>query len=198
MTLPQVYIIQNGGSITDIKEMLTKHGGYKHVGIIFRTDKITHQSHETRKTLVICDSYVMESVKANEKRIITDYDWNMFPLPKEVNDRQETWDLHVSCIPNTYTSKQGIQMVKSLLMNIIPENKFTIFLPTRSRQTDEIYGYGTVKFDETVDRELIKLCKLVLHHAYIPNCVHTVRCIWNKEKQETVIKGSKTVNVVDM
>lgn len=183
MSRPEVYIIQNGGSISDIKGMLDKYGGYKHVGIIYRTDKTTYESFETRKTLVICEKEVMDAVRKAENRVITEYDWSLFPLPKQINDRMETWDLHISCIPNTYTTKRGIEMLKALLCTIVTEDSFKIFLPTRSRQTDEIYGYGTIKFSETLDRELIKLCKLVLHHAYIPGSDRTVRCIWNKVKQ---------------
>ena len=170
---------------------------------------------ETNRTLVICPQATVDKLRsADEYREgdIQDYNWDVFPMPKVVgvkgetassvngasrgSVKSETWDLHISGIPNTFTSVKAKAVIKGLLSSVLPDvavvegkqiKSYEIIFNSRSRQTDEIYGYGTVKFHPSVNKDLIKLCKLVLHHTYITSeesgkegC--TIRCIWDRVK----------------
>ena len=224
--MSKVYIIRSRDAIATIRESLQNAGGYNFAKIIYRPigtrppgSALKKQPgvgrariQETNRTLVICPQATVDKLRSADgyhEGDIQDYNWDVFPMPKTVSSvngasgggvKSETWDLHISGIPNTYTSVKAKATIKGLLSSVLQETgtgadgkpirSYEIIFNSRSRQTDEIYGYGTVKFHPSVSKDLIKLCKLVLHHTYISSeepgkesgtgC--TIRCIWDRVK----------------
>ena len=192
-----VYVIHSAKPLPDLKKGLEECGGYTYAGIIYKSlhhklDRDRDRGHvtekeETKKTIVFCPE---QSVKQLEIAFpayagkIAAYNWESFPMPNDQHG--ESWDLHVSGVPNDYTVKDAEAFVANTLGCVLPmkDNYVIEFIP-RLRETGEIHGYGHVTFASHVDHEHIKLCKLVLHNTLVsfksnPKEKRMVTCVWHR------------------
>jgi hypothetical protein len=199
-----VYVIHSAKPIDELKQILRECGGYTYVGIIYRSSRkksplssrqITEKE-ETRKTIVFCSPETIQQLEMaypNYKKCISDYDWSSFPTPNE--SQGETWHLHISGVPNDYTVSDAENFVTSSLNCILAQkntegnSNYTIDFAPRLRETGEIYGFGQLNFDESVPRETVKLCKVILHNTPIGFKTRTngekrmVTCVWHRPPQ---------------
>lgn len=197
-----VYVIHSAKPLNELKDILQECGGYTYVGIIYRSSRKRSQQgmitekEETRKTIVFCpEQTIQRLVEAhpNYKDRVADYNWSSFPTPTE--EQGETWHLHISGVPNDYTVREAENFVINSLECILPHknaegkyNYYVDFAP-RLRETGEIYGFGQLNFNQNVDRETVKLCKLILHNTPIPFKANKtgerrmVTCVWHRPPQ---------------
>src|SRR5699024_11983629 len=107
------------------------------------------EKEETRKTIVFCpESTVKNLVEKypNYRNNVSDYNWTSFPTP--VDTQGETWNLHISGVPNDYTVTDAMKYISESLNCILPhkneegkDNYYINFAP-RLRETGEIHGFG--------------------------------------------------------
>lgn len=194
-----VYVIHSAKPLPELKVLLDECGGYTYAGIIYksfhRRGRDTEKE-ETKKTIVFCSEETIRKLEQSYPHIfktrIADYNWESFPLPNE--EIHETWDLHISGVPNDYTVKDAEQFVIDTLKCILPQKdeekcNFIVEFAPRLRATGVIFGFGHINFASHVDKEIIKLCKLVLHNtplAFKINSKETrmVTCVWHRKPQE--------------
>lgn len=189
----KVYVIHSAKPIPDLKEALDKSGGYTYVGIIYKSlhrkkDNVhITEKEETKKTIVFCPDSTISNLEKdypvyNGK--VAEYDWSSFPMPNQQQD--EVWNLHISGVPNDYTVRDAENFVSQTLSCLLEmKGNYDVEFPPRLRETGEIYGYGHITFKDHVDRELIKLCKLVLHNTSISFKTNNknkrmVACVWHR------------------
>lgn len=197
-----VYVIHSSKPLDDLKTLLDACGGYTYAGIIYKSLRRsnpgrgqTTEKEETRKTIVFCPKSTIQKLEMTHPQYrgrVADYNWGSFPVPNR--DQGETWDLHVSGIPKDYTVKDAETFVSKSLSCILPERSSTgvknyvVEFATRLRETGEIYGFGHIIFDSSVDQRTIKLCKLILHNTPVPFKTRVpggvekrmVTCVWHR------------------
>lgn len=193
-----VYVIHSGNPLSELRAMLEECGGYRYSGIIYRSAKrvvgnrIITIKEETRKTIVFCPQSTVDtflSTYPDFANCVMDYEWESFPVP--LDEHKETWDLHVSGVPNDYTASEAESMVRSMLHPVISSERYKVTFVTRLRETGEIYGFGHLNFAEDVDHETIKLCKIVLHNTPIGfsspenNQRRMMTCVWKRNMEQT-------------
>lgn len=191
-----VYVIHSSKPITELKEYLSKCGQCFYTGIIYKSISTRGEKIETKKTIIFCPEETIEKFKETYptfESYVANYDWSSFPVPNE--SYNETWNLHISGVPNDYTSSDAEQFVINSLKWMLPpvDDKgvvnYTVEFTPRSRETGEIYGYGKIKFESHVDHYFIKLCKLILHNTPLKfkrnSMKKMVTCIWQKTSRDT-------------
>ena len=200
-----VYVIHSNKPLDDLKALLDSCGGYTYAGIIYKSLRRINPGHgtvtekeETRKTIVFCPTSTIQRLEMaypQYKGRVADYNWESFPVPH--TEQGETWDLHVSGVPKDYTVKDAESFVSKALSCILPERSsagvknYLVEFATRLRETGEIYGFGHIIFDSSVDRKTVKLCKLILHNTPIPFKTRVpgsaekrmVTCVWHRPPQ---------------
>lgn len=195
-----VYVIHSGSPLANLKKTLDNCGGFQYAGIIYRSHRrhrfdrrVITEKEETRKTIIFCPSSTIETLVEKHpeyKEHVVDYNWDSFPVPTDENS--ETWNLHVSGVPNDYTATAAESMVTDTLSVVLPKkdeqgnSNFTIDFVTRLRETGEIYGFGHLDFADHVSRETIKLCKIVLHNTPVPFYENKeqrrmMTCVWRRK-----------------
>lgn len=195
MASTEVYVVHSNRPIDYLNRIMEECGGAKYLKIIYKTSYEGPRGKnkaETNKTIVFCPKSIVDQMQKKYEEFqgnISDYKWETFPLPKEKDG--ETWNLHVSGVPNDFTSRQACETIEKLFSCVItPTNpdgskNYTINFPIRSRESGEIVGYGAVNFMPSVDREIIKLCKLILHNTPMSFRSHSkdrriVNCVWHR------------------
>lgn len=197
-----VYVIHSAKPLADLKKALEECGGYTYAGIIYKSLHRGHdrghvtEKEETKKTIVFCPEASITRLEAEYptyKGKVANYDWQSFPMPSE--QHSESWNLHISGVPNDYTVRDAETFVidsLSCILSIKDESNtnFTVEFVPRLRETGEIHGYGHVNFSEHVDREIIKLCKLVLHNTPLSFKSNSkdkrmVACVWHRVNTNT-------------
>ena len=188
-----VYVIHSAKPLSDLKDALNECGGYTYVGIIYkslrRKDDTGHttEKEETKKTIIFCQEETVKKLETNYPSYtgkVANYDWSSFPMPNQ--QQSEIWNLHISGVPNDYTVNDAEKFVVETLSCLLPmKDNYSVEFPPRLRETGEIYGYGHVIFQEHVDHDIIKLCKLVLHNTPInfksnPKNKRMVACVWHR------------------
>lgn len=208
----KVYVIHSSQPLGDLKSLLQECGGFVYAGIIYKSlrKQTPHGSvtekEETRKTIVFCPSTTikqLETLHPHYKSRIADYNWDSFPVPN--TEQGEVWDLHISGVPNDYTVKEASAFVVNSLSCILPEKEgdrqnYTVDFAPRLRETGEIFGFGHIIFDKSVDRETIKLCKLILHNTPVNFKSRAaggperrmVTCVWHRPPTQAK-EGEKEV-----
>lgn len=197
MAYPHVYVIHSGKPVADLRKLLEPYGKIPYMGIIYKSFDVDGRrtgKTETNKTIVFCDEITMKRFVADfpsYERRVADYNWDTFPMPNE--GRGETWALHISGVPNDFTVSDAEGFVIGSLKCILPQqtrldsgeivSNFTVDFAPRSRETGEIYGFGHVYFSDHVDRNVVKMCKLILHNTPLtfksyPEQRRMVTCIW--------------------
>mgnify|MGYP002622139205 CR=1 FL=1 len=190
-----VYVIHSAKPLSNLQEHLEKCGGYTCARIIYKSNRHVNSGgdkEETKKTIVFCSRHTINQLQMaypQYQNHVNDYNWDSFPVPNEENG--ETWNLHVSGLPNDFTVADAEkQVVNSLKCLISPKNSdgtvnYTVEFPPRLRETGEISGYGSICFEKHVDRITIKLCKLLLHNtplSFKKDSTHRrmMTCVWHK------------------
>jgi len=190
-----VYVIYSPKLLSELKNHLDECGGYIHAGIIYRSINryrgrgYTFDKEETKKTVVFCKEETIVKLEENPtyKGKVLPYNWTSFPVPNDQHN--ECWDLHISGIPNDYTSQEAEKIISDSIKSILPmkegnRTNYKIEFSPRSRETGEIRGYGHIIFDN-VNKETIKLCKLILHNMPVPfknepDQKRIVTCVWHR------------------
>lgn len=194
-----VYIISSQSTLNKLREDITSCGEYQHIGIIYRTvtRNGVHKKEETNKTIVICPPSTINVLKSKFSHYannVADYNWSSFPVPSE--QKHETWDIHVSGVPNDYSVTDATTFVVKTIHFIIPQyettdsgtvENYTVNFSPRSRESDKIHGYGIIKFHDHVPHETIKLVKLVLNNSILKfkssDEKQMVSCVWQRTKR---------------
>jgi len=200
-----VYVIHSAKPLPELKQLLRECGGFTYAGIIYRSTRKRSQQgmitekEETRKTIVFCPSQTIQQLEIAHpvyKGKIADYNWESFPTPTE--SQHETWNLHISGLPNDYTVSDAENFITNSLNCILPQKNavgkttYTMDFAPRLRETGEIYGFGQLVFDESLDRERVKLCKLILHNTPVSFKTRSgtekrmVTCVWHRPAQPEV------------
>lgn len=202
MSSIQGFVIHSGKPVADLLALLQSCGPVTYMGIIYKSfdhaGRRTGKT-ETNKTIVLCEERTIRELVARqpqyEKRV-ADYNWESFPLPNE--EKGETWALHISGVPNDFTVSDAENFVIRALKCILPQqqrgedgtmvNNFTVEFAPRSRETGEIFGFGRVHFGDHVDREIVKMCKLILHNTPLTFKAYSeqrrmVTCVWFRPPQ---------------
>ena len=194
-----VYVIHSDQPLEEFKLMLNKCGGFKYVGIIYKSiafrDGSRSRKEETKKTIVMCPETTIQEMKSRHPEyqnpsVVADYKWESFPNPNP--GIGESSDLHVSGVPNDYTVREAEELVVRSLAPILSEKNdqgtcnFKISFRARLRETGEINGYGHIIFDKSVPFNTIRLCKLILHNTYVPFKKNSsekrmVTCTWHRQ-----------------
>ncbi len=208
MSTFKVYVIHSANPLTELKNILTECGGYSYAGIIYKSvtpkagtfskeSQRGTRKEETKKTIVFCPEDTILCLKRTHPEYeahVANYNWESFPMPNL--ELGESWNLHISGVPNDYTVKEAEQLVKTSLSCVLPhENNYKVSFTPRLRETGEINGYGHIIFESHVNNELVRLCKLVLHNTPIgfkknPSEKRMVTCVWHRhagsnEKKKT-------------
>lgn len=197
-----VYVIHSAKPLDELKNLLKECGGYTYVGIIYRSSRkksnqgMITEKEETRKTIVFCPADTIKQLEMNYpvyKNSVADYNWSSFPVPHE--EQGESWHLHISGVPNDYTVRDAENFVTGSLHCILPQKdaagkaNYQVNFAPRLRETGEIFGFGQIRFNQQVDRETIKLCKVILHNTPIPFKTQPtgerrmVTCVWHRPPQ---------------
>ena len=200
-----VYVIHSAKPLDELKGLLEECGGYIYAGIIYKSLRRQNpdrgpvtEKEETRKTIVFCPKSTIQQLELAHpqyKGRVADYNWESFPVPNI--DQGETWDLHISGVPNDYTVKEAESLVVKSLSPILSERSqtgvrnYVVEFSPRLRETGEIYGFGHIIFDNSVDRKTVKLCKLILHNTPVafknraPGMPdkRMVTCVWHRPPQ---------------
>ena len=206
------YVLTSRKPLPDICKDLTNCGGYAAAKIIYhQTDK---SKVETNQTVVICSEKTITAMRqiTDYKDRIVSYNWDKFHVPEETAG--ETWDLHITGIPNTYTVAEAEKFITSRIGRIVPRNTettkyYSVHFGTVSRETGKIRGYGTLRFSDLVSEDYIQLCKLALHNVRIngeKGESSYVKCIWHvtdvkrsKNKTRTAFnRERKTITVTNV
>jgi hypothetical protein len=206
----KVYVIHSAKPLSELKKLLEECGGYSYAGIIYKSlqrrskehGKLITKKEETKKTIVFCTEQTIQKLVATYpiyKGMVADYNWESFPIPSD--QQGETWDLHISNVPNDYTVQEAEMFVIETLKCVLPvvdgdKTNFIVEFVPRLRETGEIYGFGHIRFSPHVDHQLIKLCKLVLHNTPVssktdPKQKRMVTCVWHRTTRE-VSENSKS------
>ena len=214
----QVYVIHSSRPLNQLKDTLDQCGGYNYVGIIYKSMKARTQhggsgsgngKEETKKTIVFCPPQTIRQLELAFPDFggkVADYNWESFPLPDE--SLGETWNLHISGVPNDYTDLEAQEFVINSLKVILPQKEksngcevvnYKVEFPPRLRETGEINGYGKVIFSDHVDHDMIKLCKIVLNNTprafkNNPKERRMISCTWHRNHKATsrVASGATT------
>src|SRR5680860_339912 len=157
----KVYVIHSADPLIELKNILTECGGYNYAGIIYKsvTPKDgtwahapvlrTTRKEETKKTIVFCPETTILCLKKSHPEYeahVANYNWESFPLPNL--ELGESWDLHISGVPNDYTVREAEELVKSSLSCVLPhENNYKVSFTPRLRETGEINGCGHIIFE---------------------------------------------------
>ena len=191
MSNTKVYVIHSPKPLNELKRILEQCGGYSYAGIIYKSvasrDGRGSRKEETKKTIVFCDEKTVQDLKTHYPEYennVADYNWETFPVPNL--DGGETWDLHVSGVPNDYTVAQAEEFVNNTLSIVLSSDNYRVSFATRLRETGEIIGYGHIIFNDGVPEERIRLCKLVLHNTPVgfrknPSEKRMVTCVWHRK-----------------
>lgn len=206
----KVYVIHSAKPLSELKKILTECGGYIYAGIIYKSlqrkskdsDKPITEKEETKKTIVFCSEQTVRQLELSHpsyKGMIADYNWESFPMPSE--QQGETWNLHISGVPNDYTVREAETFIIDTLKCVLPvyendKSNYVVEFTPRLRETGEIYGFGQVRFNAHIDHQLIKLCKLVLHNTPVncksdPKQKRMVTCVWHRATQDNMVKSFK-------
>lgn len=196
MTSSRIYVIHSNKSIKDISYSLENCGPVQYIGIIYKTHRTNGKTEkkETQMTIIICPNETMDKFKENHPELlehISDYNWSTFPMPKEEDG--ETWDLHVSGIPDDFTELDAKSFIKDSLACILNEvdvidganlRNYELEFPLRSRGTGFIRGFGKINFGSHVDKTIIKMCKVILHNTPLSRKTGQehimVSCVWHR------------------
>lgn len=200
-----IYVIHSHKSIKEIACLFEECGEVKYIGIIYKT----HRNHgktekkETQMTIIICPETTMALFKQKYPEMldhVSDYNWETFPMPKE--ETGETWDLHISGIPDDFTEAEAKNFVIGSLDCILKEvevvngamkRNYTVDFPLRSRGTGFIKGFGKIVFAAHVDQMVIKMCKVILHNTPLSKKNGTeaimVSCVWHRLNMKAVLDG---------
>jgi hypothetical protein len=183
------YIINSNKSLTQIRSAVESNGGCAALKIVYNRTKDGFK--ETNNTLLICKPSTVDKLNSLEdfKNCIRNYKWSNFYAPNDV--KNETWDLHITGLPQNLTSAEAISFVNEKIEKIVPSSTeydvpYKIDFDFSSRETGKIHGFGRITFHDKVGMDEIKLCKLALH-----NCAYTVSgndsrrylsCTWHISK----------------
>jgi len=200
-----VYVIESSEALDELKRKLSEAGPIISVCIMKRWDVDKKVLMETKnKNRVMCKSEVMtEFLRGypDYKEHVEDYKWSTFPYPKQ--DKGETTDLHITCIPNDYTQQEADAIIANCLSNIgLPREAYTMKFPLKSRETGAINGFCHLIPNKTLDIKWVYIIKLLLHHMPIKakhsNHVSNIVAIWyiegKKVRNSTAIATSMTGN----
>lgn len=198
------YIIKSSSQMKVICDDLEKCGGFACAKIIY--NKTPKGRDETNNTLVVCKLSTYENmIKLPEYQDkIKRYNWQNFYSPSE--EKLETWDLHITGLPKTFSREQAAGFIRERIHKIVPDHiydndnnvkieSFKINFDSTSRETGNIFGYGSLVFDARVDEHDIKLCKLALHNSFYnfttPNGEQQrfISCVWHINKTTPVVKA---------
>src|SRR5665648_143744 len=195
-----VYVIHSAKPLANLKQHLEQCGGYTCARIIYKSNRNATagtDKEETKKTIVFCPRQTivqLEMAYPQYQSHVSDYNWESFPVPNDEN--AETWDLHVSGVPNDFTvsdaEKQVIDTLKCIIspLNDDKTRNYTVEFPPRLRETGEICGYGAISFEKHVHHDTVKLCKLLLHNtplSFKRNRTERrmMTCVWHKLPKAT-------------
>lgn len=200
-----IYVIHSTSPLATLRDHLDKAGGYKYAGIIYKSiqrrdrGKLYTEKEETRKTLVFCPESTITRLKElypNYKDAVAEYDWSSFVHPTA----SDTWSLHVSNMPKDFTIQDAEAFIEQRIGFVLPrrdgdKTNYVVDFAPRLRETGEIYGHGSIRFEPHVDKQLIKMCKLVLHNT--PVCHKTdsrqrkiLSCTWSKASKQVEVLPS--------
>ena len=199
------YIIKSNTTLPEICTDLNACGGFAAAKIIY--NKTPTGRNETNNTLVICKPTTYENMlktKDYQKRM-KPYNWKSFYSPNL--HKRETWDLHITGLPKTYSQDQAITFIRNRISKIVPSHvrdddnnvtidAYSINFDSTSRETGKIYGFGTITFDERIEEHEIKLCKLALHNSSFYEETNSeqrfLSCIWHITKTVPVAASNVT------
>lgn len=190
-----VYVIHSAKPLAELRAMFEACGEKPFLKIIYKSLKGQgRRKEETKKTIVFTSDKAIQELETKYpelKEYVVPYDWKTFPLPHL--DEGETWDLHISGIPNDYTVAEAEAFVVRTLSYVCPpksegKTNYVVEFAPWSRETGQIRGYGKVKFMGHLDHLTIQLCKLVLHNTPLsfknnPNERRMVTCIWHRDPE---------------
>jgi hypothetical protein len=181
----KVYVIESSEALDELRKKLSDAGEIIAVSVMRRWDAEKRALLETKnKNRVMCKEEVMNkflTLHPEYKDYVEDYKWATFPYPKE--DKGETTDLHITCIPNDYTQQQAETVIMQCLDSIkLPHDKYKMKFSLKSRELGTINGFCHLIFDRSVPRETIYIAKLLLHHyplkAKTSNQISNIVAIW--------------------
>lgn len=193
----QVYVIGWRRSLTELQSLLNKNGGYISLSAIFRwSTKERRMVETTDKTMVICPEATINNLKTDTtfNGQINDYDWSGFPSPTF----GETYNLHISGIPNEFSHEEAVDLVHNYLRNLLRPDQYQVQFGLRSRTTGQINGHGDIFFQEGISHDIIKLCKLCLHNKpiIVKGQTKIIRCVWFMNQPVRRVKErSSSINV---
>jgi len=181
----RVYVIESSEALDELRRKLSNAGEIIAVSVMRRWDAEKRALLETKnKNRVMCREEVMTkfiSLHPEYREYVEDYKWATFPYPKE--EKGETTDLHITCIPNDYTQQQAEEIIMSCLDNIgLPHDKYRMKFSLKSRELGTINGFCHLIFDRSVPRDTIYIAKLLLHHfplkAKTSSQISNIVAIW--------------------
>ena len=184
-----VFVLRTRKNRPELTKILDICGGYYYIGIIYKKSRNTTKQ-ETDKTIIICPKTTIDGIKHKYNIRVSDYNWHTFPEPN-IN-YNENWDLHISGMSRDLSASDAVKYITDKLECILPQivtdsngnqvHNFIIDFNSLFRETGLIRGYGTIKFNNHVSKEMRKLCKIVLHNkmTMINGNTNFIRCFWNK------------------
>ncbi len=195
----EAYVLGSGDTMDKINEAVTQCGGGL-TKIIYKKNEQKNLV-ETKLTLVVCTkkTYTNLCNHPSYGSRIQPYDWSHFRLPNE--EQEETWSIHVSGLPQTWTLDQAEKFLHERVCKVIPAKlvdsttrqtvpSWTINLKLENRETGRILGFGKIEFHDDVGDEEIQIVKLLLHNMAVPvergekaKNRHFLMAIWHTRTQ---------------
>lgn len=195
----KVYVLSSSDSIKDIRNKLTEIHKPIMANVMLKWDKSNKTLIETKdKNIIMYEEQYMNKFKETYTDYkIENYDWTTFPYPKQEDD--ETTNLHIKQIPNTYTQDEAMKYIQTSLQDILRVNEYKINIPLKNRSDATIHGYAKIIFNDNISAYKRYLSKIKLHHSEIlcnkTNRLNTIQAIWHKNKTLTGRNNIRTKQI---
>ncbi|AYV86007.1 MAG: hypothetical protein Solivirus3_7 [Solivirus sp.] len=196
----EVYVLSSGDSLQQIEQALSNAGGAAVTKIIFKKND-SGAFVETKQTIIVCTEKTYNNLCNNSSygNRLNPYDWSRFWLPSE--EKQETWSLHISGLPQTWTIAQAEEFVHAKIGKVIPASlkeqgtnqsvpSYTLNFKLETRESGRIMGFGKIEFHDDVNDEDIQIAKLLLHNSSITvgsgkgASRHMISSIWHTNSKK--------------
>jgi len=200
----KVYVLKSNLSLSEIRKDFENVGASipSFLRIIYKN--LDGKLVDSRKNLCICSEddinlLVFNNKDYKGKGTVQEYDWTRFAFPSST----QSWDLHVTGLPNSWTKDKSISFIQDRVSNVCPLEDLSIFL-SFDRETGLTNGFGSIVFKDTVSEDYRKYCKLALHMTPIKDDDHDtyVSVSWRMlPKQRTTfvkrrVVGEETVSAI--
>lgn len=194
----ETYIIKSNRSISELRDDIRGCVvNIKHLNVhyISHSDRVADHN----LTLLVCGKLNVAKLYKEHpeyKDKVDAFNWDNFTQPHDMSGRNS--NLHIFNFQSGISYNRVKTIIVSAIEKIVSPDCYELNI-RRDRETDKIYGYADLVWNEKATDEQINICKLILHNKRINDGenlkdFYHIKCIWNNVRRD---KKKKVVRQTD-